>query len=1163
MKAGTSHSVSNRKVTRKNNTRLTRRNARGIAILFSAAAVAWQSQSTHAATFTWDPGMTPAAPTGGAGTWDLATANWSNGTGDIVFIEASHLNNIEISGGGTIDGQGSPWWAAQNGGTLTQRRPQMIAIDSCNIVLIEGVTLTNPPNTHISLQNSCNDCIVQNVTINTPSPSPNTDGIDVSGTNMIFRNLNISCGDDNLVFGAGATSGGPETANIIVNNCTFGAGHGLSIGSYTSGGVQNIAVSNCSFNGTVSGIRMKSERGRGGLISNISYYNITMTNVEFAIDINSYYNQGSVPSTPMDPPQPINLTPVWQNITISNLTSTTSSSQSNYSGSYCGIIWGLPEAPAANITLSNVSLSARHGFDLNHDTNIAFDGKCVITPHDGGGDLVSTTSAPTPYQVTVEEEGYTDTDIGSPTTVGDTLFDPNTGLWTITAGGTGIGGTSDQFNLMSESETGNATYFAKVASQTNSNSAAAAGVMFRDSTNAATAAFADAVVTPGSGVQFQWRNANNGTVGSASIAGIVAPIWVEITRTGNSFSAFYSTNGTNWTQIGTAQTITMSSTALVGLAVAANSSTATSTATFTNLAGAPITTDPASSPQPVTGTTANLSATATEAGSTLTYNWTLLQGPSGATAPTLSVNNSTTAKNTTATFFAPGIYEFLLTVTDSNNIATSAVLGVGVNQTPTGVTVSPATATLGAGSPQLYTASATDQFGVTFEPVFAWTVSSGAGSVDPSFGLFTAGSTNGTSTIKATAGSASGTATATVILTVAQAAAANPNPAQISVGTTLSALGAENGADTGLAYTWSSSGPAAVTYTGSTNGTNAAKNITPIFSVGGTYNFTVTIADASGRKTTSGVAVVVNSFAVQSGSTLNITLSNIGPVSLAMSGSNVIATQNGKQLTFSGVTSIVVTDSGSGDVLNFNNVPATPLSFTSTGTATINVNSGAMTFAAVPGGSINIGSLAIASGASAILAASTTPQPTTLNLNNLSIASNGNFNVGNNIVVLSYGAGPDPISSIAAEITSGYNSGAWNGSGINSSNAAANASSYGLGYADSADPGNPAALASNTIMIRYTLLGDADLNGTVNGIDFGIFAANLNKSVSYWDQGDFNYDGIANGIDFGLLSVNLNQAVNIDAGVIAQPSQTVATPVTTVATPAPNPTPHHRENGHR
>ena len=67
-------------------------------------------------------------------------------------------------------------------------------------------------------------------------------------------------------------------------------------------------------------------------------------------------------------------------------------------------------------------------------------------------------------------------------------------------------------------------------------------------------------------------------------------------------------------------------------------------------------------------------------------------------------------------------------------------------------------------------------------------------------------------------------------------------------------------------------------------------------------------------------------------------------------------------------------------------------------------------------------------------------------------------------------------------------------------------------------PGNPAGLSSGTIEIKYTLLGDANLDGTVNGIDFGILTANFNKSVSRWDQGDFNYDNIVNGIGFASLA---------------------------------------------
>jgi len=118
---------------------------------------------------------------------------------------------------------------------------------------------------------------------------------------------------------------------------------------------------------------------------------------------------------------------------------------------------------------------------------------------------------------------------------------------------------------------------------------------------------------------------------------------------------------------------------------------------------------------------------------------------------------------------------------------------------------------------------------------------------------------------------------------------------------------------------------------------------------------------------------------------------------------------------------------------------------------------------------------------------------------------------------------PRPIASIAAWIASGYNGGAWNGTGIMSTIAQTDPN-YGIGYADSADPGNPANLASGQIEVMYTLLGDANLDGKVNGTDFNLMAANFNQSVTDgWDEGDFNYDGKVNGNDFVLLADNFNQ----------------------------------------
>ena len=117
-----------------------------------------------------------------------------------------------------------------------------------------------------------------------PPSSPNTDACDVDGTNVLVQNCNISEGDDDFTCGGG-------TSGVRLTNNTYGTGHGISIGSYTdSGGVSNIMVINCTMNGTVNGIRIKSDDGRGGLVQNISYYNVSMTNVDFPIQMYSYYN---------------------------------------------------------------------------------------------------------------------------------------------------------------------------------------------------------------------------------------------------------------------------------------------------------------------------------------------------------------------------------------------------------------------------------------------------------------------------------------------------------------------------------------------------------------------------------------------------------------------------------------------------------------------------------------------------------------------------------------------------------------------------------------------------------------------------------------------------------------------------------------------------------
>ncbi len=109
-------------------------------------------------------------------------------------------------------------------------------------------------------------------------------------------------------------------------------------------------------------------------------------------------------------------------------------------------------------------------------------------------------------------------------------------------------------------------------------------------------------------------------------------------------------------------------------------------------------------------------------------------------------------------------------------------------------------------------------------------------------------------------------------------------------------------------------------------------------------------------------------------------------------------------------------------------------------------------------------------------------------------------------------------------LTSGYAGGAWNGPGIISSTAQnpTNGLRYGVGFADGADGVAP-GLSSRQIELKYTLLGDANLDGTVNGSDFSILAANFGLGVTNWDQGNFLYGSSVNGSDFSALAANFGQ----------------------------------------
>jgi len=315
----------------------------------------------------------------GTGNGTPAGSYPNNGTTDSYnnFIFGSGLSNIEISGSGTIEGNGTAWWAAYKANSAVSR-PCVIRFKACNTVLITGITIKNAPNVHITLGQSGSsrgsNGTISYVTISSPSTSPNTDAIDTWYWNDIdIHHCNLSEGDDNVAMNS-------YSKNIKISNCTLGTGHGISVGSYTTD-VQNVSVDSCTFSGTTNGIRLKSNNTRGGNDSTFVYSNITMNNVKYPFYITSWYDSEPYPASAQVAGTVTAATPQWKNIIFKNITVTNST--------YGGIIYGLPEMHVKNVVFDNVKIgTTSNGLITNFVDGLTFTNCSSITVPSGKGNAI-------------------------------------------------------------------------------------------------------------------------------------------------------------------------------------------------------------------------------------------------------------------------------------------------------------------------------------------------------------------------------------------------------------------------------------------------------------------------------------------------------------------------------------------------------------------------------------------------------------------------------------------------------------------------------------------------------------------------------------------------------------------------------------------------------
>lgn len=355
-------------------------------------------------------------------------------------ISGRNLENIAITGKGSINGSGEAWRPLKKGkvtenhwkrvvasggvvkdnnywfpsagslkgleisdmnvptGNLTEAewlevkdflRPVMVSFIECKNVLFEGVLFENSPawNIHPLM---CENVIIDNIFVRNPKYAQNGDGVDLeSCVNSIIVNSIFDVGDDAICIKSGKDEDGRRrnrpTENVLIDNCKVFQGHGgFVVGSEMSGSVRNISVSNCQFLGTDVGLRFKSRRGRGGIVENIYIRDINMFDIateSFLFDL--YYGGKSASESLEDGDE----TPTDEQVPA--VDETTPAFRNIYVKNLTSrnarramFFNGLPEMNITNINVENVTITATIGAEVVESKGIKFNNVNII-PKEG------------------------------------------------------------------------------------------------------------------------------------------------------------------------------------------------------------------------------------------------------------------------------------------------------------------------------------------------------------------------------------------------------------------------------------------------------------------------------------------------------------------------------------------------------------------------------------------------------------------------------------------------------------------------------------------------------------------------------------------------------------------------------------------------------------
>jgi polygalacturonase len=301
-----------------------------------------------------------------------------------ALVNADGVTGLQITGAGTIDGSGERWWReywdVRNAAPgradphFKIARPRLVHIINSTNVLVRGVTLKDSAFWNLQLT-YCERVEVRDITVRAPVKpirAASSDGIDIdSSRNVLISGCDIECADDAICLKSGRDADGfrvnRPTENVVIENCRVGNAAGLVVfGSETAGSIRNVTVRNCvADEGCEEIVRFKTKVGRGGVVEDVLYENITAVGTArvFSFNMNAFSTMWVPEEFQAEVPPPEG-TPIFRNITVRNLTVTNAAS--------AGRIIGLTESPIKNLRLENVRIEARQGFTIRHTKGLQF-----------------------------------------------------------------------------------------------------------------------------------------------------------------------------------------------------------------------------------------------------------------------------------------------------------------------------------------------------------------------------------------------------------------------------------------------------------------------------------------------------------------------------------------------------------------------------------------------------------------------------------------------------------------------------------------------------------------------------------------------------------------------------------------------------------------------